>query len=123
VWSDAQGVPRGLDESFLFLAILAAPPVHTAVFRVTSAANNGGGTLRQAITNANGSAGADTNCFSIGPGLHTIDLTSPLPQITEAMTIDGPELGADGTCGPETIELADPALKLGEGVKVVSLHD
>ena len=89
----------------VLLAALAAEPAQAAVFRVGNTNNNGANSLRVAITNANTTPGADTICFNIGAGLHTISPTSALPVITEAVTIDGPNLGGDGTCGPETIEL------------------
>src|SRR5215472_1782385 len=63
-------------------------------------ANDGVITLREAITAANtdaasgdapaGSPGLDMIAFDIpGAGPHTITLTSPLPTITEAVTING----------------------------------
>ena len=46
--------------------------------------------LREAINEANGTAGADTISFDIpGGGQQTIDLSTPLPPITEVVTIDG----------------------------------
>ena len=47
-------------------------------------------TLRAAIEQANATTGADTINFNIpGSGVKTISPTSPLPDITEAVTIDG----------------------------------
>jgi parallel beta-helix repeat protein len=65
------------------------PSASNAVINVTSNADNGVGTLRDAITTANGNAGADTINFAIGSGPQTISLATPLPVITEAVTIDG----------------------------------
>jgi len=49
-----------------------------------------GGSLRACILWANGNAGADSISFSIpGGGPHTIQPTSPLPVITDTITIDG----------------------------------
>ena len=49
-----------------------------------------GCTLRAAIQEANATAGADTINFNIsGSGVKTIRPTSPLPEITEAVTIAG----------------------------------
>ncbi len=45
--------------------------------------------LREAIIAANKSAGADTIVFNLGPGLHTINLNSKLPNITDTLTIIG----------------------------------
>src|SRR5262249_23597629 len=64
-------------------------------------ANDGVVTLREAITAANtnadpsgdttaGDPGPDTITFNIpGTGVHTINLTSALPTITDPITIDG----------------------------------
>jgi CSLREA domain-containing protein len=47
-------------------------------------------TLREAMNAANANAGADTIGFNIpGAGAHTISPTSPLPLITDPVTIDG----------------------------------
>jgi CSLREA domain-containing protein len=49
-----------------------------------------GCTLREAITAANNNPGADTFTFNIaGTGVKTITPTTPLPTITETVTIDG----------------------------------
>ena len=61
-----------------------------ATFTVTSTANGGAGSLRDAITQANASPGADDIEFNIaGTGVKTIALNAALPQITEQLTIDG----------------------------------
>src|SRR5262245_38724383 len=59
-----------------------------ATYNVFSSADSGAGTLRQAILDANGSSGADHIQFNIpGGGVHTIQPFSPLPSITDAVTI------------------------------------
>ncbi len=75
----------------LCVLLLAVPSGALAnTYTVTSVADSGAGTLRQAITDANGNAGADTIAFAIsGSGVHTIVLASPLPNITETVTVDG----------------------------------
>ena len=71
------------------LALLTAP-LSAATFTVTTAADAGAGSLRQAIIDANAMAGADTIAFNIvGGGVHSIVLVTVLPEITEAVTIDG----------------------------------
>ena len=71
-------------------ALLASCVVHAATFSVTNTNDSGVGSLRQAILNANASAGADTIAFAIpGAGVHTITPASVLPNITEQVTIDG----------------------------------
>lgn len=62
----------------------------TATFIVTNTGDTGAGSLRQAILDANGTAGSDLITFSIvGTGPFTIQPLSALPDITEAVTIDG----------------------------------
>ncbi|HEY0099821.1 MAG TPA: carboxypeptidase regulatory-like domain-containing protein, partial [Pyrinomonadaceae bacterium] len=52
--------------------------------------DSGAGSLRQAILDANASPGTQTINFQIpGAGVHTINLTSPLPDITDPVVIDG----------------------------------
>ncbi len=61
-----------------------------ATYTVTTTADSGAGSLRQAITDANNNAGADTIVFAIpGAGLQTISPTSALPTITGAVAING----------------------------------
>jgi hypothetical protein len=60
-----------------------------ATFTVTTAADSGPGSLRDAITQANSTPGADAINFSIGSGLQTINLLSPLPAIIETVAING----------------------------------
>src|SRR5437763_3524496 len=77
---------------FLFLALLLllTAPVEGATLAVINTNDGGGGSLRQAIIDANTASGADLINFNIpGAGVRTINLMSPLPPITEALTIDG----------------------------------
>ena len=61
-----------------------------ATFTVQNVNDNGPGSFRQAINDANGAPGADTIAFDIaGTGVRTITPASPLPDVTEAVTIDG----------------------------------
>ena len=81
----------------LSLAISAAallfaggPALSATTFTVTTTSDSGAGSLRQAILDANGAAGADTIAFGIGgSGVQTIALASALPAITSPVTIDG----------------------------------
>ena len=84
----------------------AGGPAFASPFTVTNTNDNGAGSLRQAILNANANPGVDEITFDIpGTGLPTIDLLSPLPAITDPVTIDGLALppseaddqGTDGT--------------------------
>src|SRR5437660_9713427 len=70
------------------LALLAwHPVVHAASFVVTNTSNTGAGSLRNAITNANGAPGINTIVIS---ATGTIDLVSPLPPIGFTLTVTGP---------------------------------
>ncbi len=72
----------------LFLAMTPPPPVLSAPYEVTSTADTGPGTLREAIGLANALPGADTISFNLSaPG--PITLTSEIP-ITDDLTITGP---------------------------------
>ena len=70
------------------LAIASGAPVGAATFTVTNANDTGAGSLRQAITDANGAGG--TISFAItGGGARTIAVASSLPTITGTVTVDG----------------------------------
>ena len=76
----------------LALAILCvAAPLSAATFTVTTTADAGAGSLRQAILDANANPGADLIRFNVGlvGGVRTIAPLSALPTITDAVTIDG----------------------------------
>ncbi len=74
----------------LVVLAVAVSPAFAATLTVTNTADSGAGSLRQAILDANGLAGADTINFNIaGAGVHTITPLSPLPAITGPVTIDG----------------------------------
>jgi len=69
---------------------LLEPRLLLASFTVTSAADDGAGTLRQVIKSLDGSTDlANTVSFDIGSGPQTISLQSSLPAITVPVFIDG----------------------------------
>jgi len=72
---------------------LSSSPASAATFEVTTTADAGGGSLRQAIVDANAAAGPDTITFA--PSVTgSITLASDLPYVTtDALAIQGP--GAD----------------------------
>jgi uncharacterized repeat protein (TIGR01451 family)/CSLREA domain-containing protein len=98
-------VTRSLLGVVALLAVLLPPasPVRAATFTVTTNADSGPGSLRAAIIAAHTSPGADTITFSIGSGVQTIDLLSPLPGIVGTVTIDGTT--QPGFSGTPLIEL------------------
>ena len=75
-----------------------------ATYTVTNTNDSGANSLRQAILDANGNAGADTIAFNInGGGLERIRPNSALPTITGMVTIDG--WSQPGFAGTPLIEL------------------
>src|SRR3954451_14772465 len=72
------------------LALGATAPAQAATFAVNNNASAGAGSLRAAITAANGTAAPDTIAFAIhGNGVHTITPSFALPQITQPVSIQG----------------------------------
>ncbi len=72
------------------LAIGATAPAHAATFAVNNTNSAGAGSLRSAITAANGTAAPDTIRFAIpGNGVHTITPAVSLPVITQPVSIQG----------------------------------
>ncbi len=73
----------------------ASSPLAAATFTVTTNADSGVGSLRQAILDANGAAGVDTIDFAIPvgqcspAGVCTITLVTSLPTVIEAVVLDG----------------------------------
>ena len=101
----------------------AALPLSAATFTVTNTNDSGPGSLRQAILDANGAAGADTIAFNIpgadpncdANGVCTIQPLTNLPDLTDTATIDGStQPGAASGAGahptvpppPRTIEIS-----------------
>ncbi len=76
-------------------------------FIVTNTNNSGTGSLRQAITDANANANPNLITFAITPldgSVKTINLTSPLPTITNPLGIDGLTQNS-ATCDAPKVEL------------------
>ena len=78
-----------------------------ATITVTSTADSGPGTLHQALLDSNASVGVlDTIAFDIpGAGIHTIVVSTDLPQATDPLIIDGTT--QPGYAGTPVIELTE----------------
>ncbi len=108
------------------LALMFSPAASAATFTVTNTANTGGGSLRTAITSANGAPGSlivfriptSDSGYSAATGVFTIRVTSTLPAITgSGTTIDGTTqaanigntnpglMGSGGTVGVDGVPL------------------
>ena len=72
-----------------------------ATFLVNNTADNGPGSLRQAITDSNDTPGSNTIDFGIGAvgSQQTITPATPLPGITDPVLIDGWSQGGAGYTG------------------------
>lgn len=84
--------------AYVGLALVVTERAHAATFVVTNTGDNGGvnpapndgtGTLRQAIVDANASGGADVITFNSGV-TGTILLSAALPDLADGATISGP---------------------------------
>ncbi|MEK6300258.1 MAG: C25 family cysteine peptidase [Acidobacteriota bacterium] len=96
------------------------PSSPAATFTVINTNDSGAGSLRQAIISSNGMAGADLINFNIaGGGNQTITLLSALPNITQALTIDGATQNPGSATPP--IELNGAGAGLGSTGLRVSL--
>src|SRR3954470_4411794 len=79
--------------AFLLAVVLAGGAARAATFTVSNLNDSGPGSLRQAVLDANASAGADDVVF--GPGVTgTITLTSGEILITDSLFVHGPAAGA-----------------------------
>jgi hypothetical protein len=87
-----------------------------STFTVTTDADSGPGSLRQAILESNaGTGGGNTIEFDIPGGrAHTIALLQPLPAITNSVLIDGGS--QPGSSGSPSIELTGDPAGTGDGL-------
>ena len=114
------------------------PRTLLATFVVTTTADEGAGSLRQAILDANASAGLDAVHFAI-PGeavmVHTIRPRSPLPSVTDPLTLDAttqpgyaatPLIELDGSAAGADVDgltvLARPSAVRGFAINGFSRH-
>jgi trimeric autotransporter adhesin len=94
--TDVQARSKALAIGLVLAALMAlslmgtAKPAHARDFTVINTNDSGAGSLRQAITDANNTPGADVIRFDIpGSGVKSIKPASQLPGIREEVTIDG----------------------------------
>jgi hypothetical protein len=102
------------------IAIL--PPPHSQTLTVLNTNNQGPGSLRQAILDADRSGPSDSPeliRFAIpGAGVHTIKLLSPLPDITAPVILDG--TSEPGYAGRPIIELDGSQAGFADGLRITA---
>jgi hypothetical protein len=107
--------------------ILHGAALNAATFTVTTTADTGAGSLRQAIQDANSNPGPDNITFNIpGTGVQTINPLTPPPIITDTVHIDGytqPSAATATATSAATIliELSGALLPGGPGVNGITL--
>jgi hypothetical protein len=88
---------------------------------VLNTLDSGAGSLRQAILDANANPGADTIDFNIaGAGVDTIAPLSPLPTITDTVTIDG--TSQPGFAGQPIIQLNGASAGSADGLDITAAY-
>jgi hypothetical protein len=114
----------GIRRVVVLVLLLWASAVHATTFVVDSVNDAGPGSLRAAITNANGAQGSNTIAIDIDPA-GAIVLATPLPPLRFTLTIMGPgakqlTIRGDGT-GPVftidgTVELSGMTITGGANI-------
>ncbi len=95
----------------------SAADTPSQTFMVTNDGDEGPGTLRQAILDANANSGADTINFAIDTGAVIINLFSDLPDIADPVIIDGTT--QPGFAGTPLITVANFGIKITGGDSTV----
>src|ERR1043166_8289607 len=107
---------------FVFAATLAAlttTSADAATFTVTNSNDSGTGSLRQAILDANNNSGMDSIVFDIsGTNVHTINLATPLPPISDPVMIDGTTQSGFTTNNKPVIEINGAAAGAQAGLRL-----
>ena len=111
--ADSEGAP----------ALQAQVNITDGFFSVTTTADSGPGSLRQAILDSDAaSGGANTISFAIpGKGIETIAPLSPLPAITNPVLIDG--FSQPGYTGTPLIELSGSQGGSADGLTITCSDD
>ncbi len=90
--------------AFTFASCCIVAHLNAAIFTVTTTADDGPGSLREAINNSNITPGPNTIDFAV---TGTISPITDLPTITNTVTIDG-YLGSPGGATPNTADIHAP---------------
>lgn len=107
------------------LALAFAPQLVAATFTVSNANDAGGGSLRQAVADANAAAGVDLVVFDAAV-TGTIALTSGEIQISDSLTITGPgsaNLTVSGSSVSRIFHVYDPLALIDVTITGLTLTD
>ncbi len=105
--------------SLLTASFLFSPQTQASTFTVTTNADSGAGSLRDAINQANLSVGQDTITFNLPVGQLTIAPTSALPTVTDDSIIDGST--QPGFVGVPIVEIS--GVNAGVGVNGLEINN
>lgn len=101
----------------LLLCGLAVSGVSAATFTVTNLNSINPGSFRSALSSANATPGPDVIVFAVAG---TINLTSPLPSITDPVFIDGTTAPGYVACGAPQITLNGSASGAANGLQLLA---
>lgn len=87
-----------------------------SIFTVTTVADSGAGSLRQAILDSNANGGTDEIHFSIGTGIKSIKPLTALPRLDDAVIIDGTT--QPGYAGTPIIEINGAETTNADGITI-----
>jgi hypothetical protein len=110
-----------LGASIFALAAATSAQAATTI-TVNDPGNSGPGTLRDAINSANNKPNTDVIEFHMGAGVHTIRPTTPLPAITQPVTLDGYAGSATPATAssPAELKVVIDAVNLDDGLVIES---
>mgnify|MGYP002344038766 CR=1 FL=1 len=98
-------------------ALFSQTTAYSATFTVTNLNDAGAGSFRQAIIDANGSAGTDNIHFSVSGG---INLISSLPALTDVVVIDGSTAPGWSTCGNPVVGIDGSSTGTSNGIQLLA---
>lgn len=120
-----RGTKHWMSASGAALALAAGMPAEAATFQVSNLDDAGAGSLRQALLDANATAGADTITFQAGL-TGTVLLTSGQLSIEDSVNIQGPGpsvLTVSGNDSSRVFYVYDPASTLDVTISGLTLAD
>lgn len=107
---------------FVPLLLVSLTAVQTCIpadFLVSSVADAGAGSLRQALLDANDNPGTDRIIFGIpGPGVRTLNPATPLPPVTDPVILDATT--QPGYAGRPLIEINGSSAGVNAGLRILA---